>query len=144
MIFFSFPLHQNSQENYHKMEPKYEEGTRKKIATLLSVASATGHSCLVLSALGCGAFQNPPIHIALLFKEALDSPKFKRKFRKIVFAVYRKGAAASEANYAAFEEVFGQGKRDGDGERKEDGERGENVEEKENTESWSWWSCNIS
>ncbi len=32
-----------------------------------------GHDAIVLSAFGCGAFGNPPEHIATLFKEIIDT-----------------------------------------------------------------------
>ena len=49
---------------------------------------------LVLSAFGCGAFANPPAHIAKLFHQVMEEPGFKNAFRLIAFAIldgYRTG-----------------------------------------------------
>ena len=41
----------------------------------------------VLSAFGCGAFQNPPHHVARLFKEVFFEDEFRNRFRLVVFAI---------------------------------------------------------
>lgn len=56
------------------MAPEAEAELRLKIQTLLAACRDNGATRLVLSALGCGAFCNPPDHVAMLFKEALLSP----------------------------------------------------------------------
>lgn len=58
-----------------------EEGTRRKIDSVFAAALANGHDSLVLSALGCGAFGNPPTAIARLFKEACM--RYAHAFRRI-------------------------------------------------------------
>jgi uncharacterized protein (TIGR02452 family) len=59
-----------------------------KIATLLSAAQQNEHDAVVLSALGCGAFRNPPGHVAEIFAKALSTPPFAGAFRRIVFAIF--------------------------------------------------------
>ena len=60
---------------------------RHKIRLILQTAYEQGHTDLVLSAFGCGAYGNPPEQIAQLFKELLDS-EYKGYFREIVFAIF--------------------------------------------------------
>jgi hypothetical protein len=43
------------------------EPTKEKIRTILRIAGKYNHDCLVLGAFGCGAFANPPNHMAELF-----------------------------------------------------------------------------
>ena len=46
-----------------------------------------GHDSIVLGAFGCGAYGNPPNHIAQLFKEVITGD-FKGCFSHILFAIY--------------------------------------------------------
>ena len=63
------------------------EPFRNKIRSIFRIGLVHGHDSLVLGALGCGAFHNPPRHVARLFHEVMDEPEFKNKYRKIVFAI---------------------------------------------------------
>eukprot|EP01044_Picomonas_judraskeda_P030510 COSAG03_NODE_11005_length_617_cov_0.899614_1_plen_94_part_01 len=54
-----------------RLAPFAEADLRTKIHTLLTACKEQGATHLVLSALGCGAFRNPPDHVAELFREAL-------------------------------------------------------------------------
>lgn len=62
-------------------------GVKNKIRTILRIGLKHGHYSLVLGALGCGAFRNPPRHIARLFHEVMEENEFKGKFAKIIFAI---------------------------------------------------------
>ncbi|CAF1353937.1 unnamed protein product [Adineta steineri] len=64
---------------------RYMIGTRKKIETIFAIAQHHKHDCLVLSAFGCGAFRNPPKHIALIFKSVIE--QYAGFFKKIYFAI---------------------------------------------------------
>ena len=66
----------------HHVEP-----IKNKIRTIFRIGLLHGHDSLVLGALGCGAFRNPPRHVARLFHEVIDEPEFKDKYRRIVFAI---------------------------------------------------------
>ncbi len=66
----------------HLIEP-----TRRKMRTIFRIGLRHGHDTLVLGALGCGAFANPPRHIARLFHEVMNEEEFRNKYRLIVFAV---------------------------------------------------------
>ena len=65
----------------------------------------------MLSAFGCGAFRNPPQHMAELFRETLGEEEFSGVFRRIVFAILddhnAQGRHSPEGNYAPFAREFG-------------------------------------
>jgi len=61
--------------------------TKEKMRTILRIAGKYNHNALVLSALGCGAFCNPPEHIAMLFKEVFAEKEFSGRFALVVFAI---------------------------------------------------------
>ncbi|CAF1357620.1 unnamed protein product [Adineta steineri] len=75
------PIHKNEP----RLTTKYDVKTRKKIETLFAIAFKNGHDSLVLSALGCGAFRNPPEHMALIFKSIIL--QYAGFFKAIVFSV---------------------------------------------------------
>lgn len=63
------------------------EIVKNKIRTIFRIGLRHRHDSLILGAWGCGAFCNPPRHIAYLFHEVLEEKEFKNKYRKIVFAI---------------------------------------------------------
>ncbi|CAF4406760.1 unnamed protein product, partial [Adineta steineri] len=65
--------------------PLYAVGTRKKIENIFAIAYHHKHDSLVLSALGCGAFKNPPDHVAQLFLSVIE--QYAGFFKSFVFAV---------------------------------------------------------
>lgn len=70
--------------------------TREKIYAIFKTACLYGHDSLVLGALGCGAFHNPPEVIAQIFNDALRD--YKHCFKYICFAVY----SINDPNYDIF------------------------------------------
>ncbi|RUP47497.1 hypothetical protein BC936DRAFT_145674 [Jimgerdemannia flammicorona] len=78
--------------------------TRRKIEAIFAIALHKGHDCLLLSALGCGAFQNPPDHVAAIFLAVAQ--QYSRKFREIVFAVVEDHNSVTTANPAGNYEIF--------------------------------------
>lgn len=86
------------------------EGTKNKMRTILRIGLRHGHDSLVLGALGCGAFCNPPSHIARLFHEVFEEPEFKNKYRLICFAILDDHNAHRnhnpEGNFIPFEKEF--------------------------------------
>lgn len=60
--------------------------TKEKIRTIYRMAYENGHDTLVLGAIGCGAFSNPPRHIAELFMDVYEK-EFKGCFKYVGFAV---------------------------------------------------------
>lgn len=80
-----------------------------KIRAILRIAILNKHSKLVLGALGCGAYHNPPRHIARLFKEVLEEKEFKNSFSEICFAILEDGNSLKNqagGNIKPFKEVF--------------------------------------
>lgn len=89
----------------HHVEP-----IKNKIRTIFRIGLVHGHDSLVLGALGCGVFRNPPRHVARLFHEVIDEPEFKNKYRCIVFAILDDHNAHQshnpEGNYKPFADEF--------------------------------------
>ena len=85
--------------------------TLDKMRTIFRIGLMQGHDSLVLSAMGCGAFANPPAHIAKLFHQVIEEDEFKDKFRLIDFAIldgYRTGLHHNpEGNLKPFQREFG-------------------------------------
>ncbi len=79
--------------------------------TRLRIGMANFHDSLVLSAMGCGAFANPPAHIAKLFHQVIEEEEFKNAFKLIDFAIldgYRTGLRHNpEGNLKPFQREFG-------------------------------------
>ena len=90
--------------------------TKNKIRTIFRIALKHGHDSMVLGAFGCGAFCNPPAHIAVLFHEVMDEKEFKNHFQVITFAIIedhnsRKGHNP-EGNFVPFQREFHNHKND--------------------------------
>ena len=99
------------------IQPKIVEGRLRpadakrycvKVETILQAALANGNDSIVLSALGCGAFNGPPTHIAECFKDVLTK-KFPGEFKRVCFAILRlkddKRVIHNKA-FQGFENVF--------------------------------------
>lgn len=88
--------------------------TKEKIRTLFKVAKKHNHHSLILSAMGCGAFCNPPHQVATLFREVLQEIPYKSAFTKITFAITDDHNTYKwynpEGNYAPFAREFKSGK----------------------------------
>jgi len=89
------PCKPNSQEHADWLD--------RTIETYLSVAYNNGHDALVLSALGCGAYENDPKFVASRFARILGQPKWRGKFGSVCFAILGKGK-----NLDAFNVLNGQ------------------------------------
>jgi hypothetical protein len=88
----------------------YAERTRLKIRAILNMAVEHNHRCVVLGAFGCGAFANPPRHIAQLFHDELYSAQFRGCFSRVVFAIVDDGNTRKrhnpDGNLKPFQEQF--------------------------------------
>lgn len=84
--------------------------TLEKMRTIFRIGLSEGHDAIVLSAFGCGAFSNPPAHIAKLFHQVMEEVEFKNWFRLIDFAIldgYRTGLRHNpEGNLKPFQKEF--------------------------------------
>ena len=91
---------------------KVEAGMLRKIEAVLTTAVLHGHDAVVLSAFGCGAFRNPPLAVARLFKRALEKPAYAGRLRRVVFAIFNDhnsgGPRNPDGNVVPFEAVFGE------------------------------------
>lgn len=67
--------------------PELIEPVKNKMRTIFRIGLLHHHDSLVLGALGCGAFRNPPAHIARLFHEVMEEPEFKNKYKLLLFAI---------------------------------------------------------
>jgi len=64
------------------------EPAKEKIRTIFRIAGKYKHDSLVLGAFGCGAYANPPNHMAELFKEVFLEKEFINRFKVIVFSIF--------------------------------------------------------
>lgn len=93
------------------MLPAETAVTLEKMRTIFRIGALHGHDSLVLSAMGCGAFANPPAHIARLFHQVIGEEEFRGRFRLIDFAIldgYRTGLRHNpDGNLLPFQQEFG-------------------------------------
>ena len=89
----------------HLVEP-----IKNKIRTIFRIGLENEHDALVLGALGCGAFRNPPKHIARLFHEVIDEPEFANRYKLLLFAIIEdhnsRHSHNPEGNFKPFKEEF--------------------------------------
>ena len=85
-----------------------------KIRTIYRIALENGHDSIVGGAFGCGIFRLHCDEVAGLFRDVLNEPEFKNRFKKIVFAIYegkptsrRRDPIGRDGKYAPFYEIFG-------------------------------------
>ena len=57
-----------------------------KIRTIYQIAALNGHDSIVLGALGCGIFNNPPSEVSKIFYDILQK-EFKGYFKRVIFAI---------------------------------------------------------
>lgn len=89
-----------AKEGLLELTPEYAVLTYRKIRSLLLIAYRANCEVIVLSALGCGAFGNPPERIAHIFSELLQ--EFAGAFREVIFAIL------PGRNYDTFSQVLGE------------------------------------
>lgn len=89
-----------------KMPDAAKRITRNKIRSIFRVALFRGNDSLVLGAFGCGAFKNPPEEVASIFKEVLEDPEFRNRFRLVTFSIIE-DHNSNNANLNAFKKVLG-------------------------------------
>lgn len=88
-----------------RLRDDYAEKTRRKIRMIFFIARETGVRHIVVSAFGCGAFRNPPQHVAELFREVLDDG-FGGAFASVVFAILNDHNSPPGGNLAPFRRAF--------------------------------------
>jgi uncharacterized protein (TIGR02452 family) len=85
----------------NRIAAHYRNITRWRIRSLLNMAYENGHDTLILGALGCGAFRNPPRDIVDLFLEVIEK-EYPVCFKKIIFAITEDHKP--KGNFAVFKE----------------------------------------
>ncbi|KAI1178145.1 hypothetical protein F4777DRAFT_576203 [Nemania sp. FL0916] len=84
--------------------PADRQLTKTKMRLALRIAAREKHELLVLGALGCGAFRNPPSEIAHCWSEVLGEPEFRGGWwREIWFAVLD---TKNEGNFGVFSRIL--------------------------------------
>ncbi|RHJ86504.1 TIGR02452 family protein [Parabacteroides sp. AM08-6] len=90
--------------------PHLTEGVKNKMRTIFRIGLLMGHDALILGAAGCGAFRNPPVHIARLFHEVMEEEEFKDRYKLISFAILEDHNSGHEhnpeGNYMPFKMEF--------------------------------------
>jgi len=93
-----------------RLTPEYEARMKKRVLHMLGLCAARGHDAVVLSAFGCGAFRNPPRHVAQIFRDTIKEFHFHYQFRFIMFAIIDDHNARQShnpnGNFEPFYEVF--------------------------------------
>jgi hypothetical protein len=74
----------------------------RRIRAQLDTLQANGITHVVLSAFGCGAFKNPPLEVATIYRDILNESD--RGFKVVVFAIYR--PSYSSDNYSPFKHIL--------------------------------------
>jgi uncharacterized protein (TIGR02452 family) len=95
------PRLKSSEKEYARDEDK--QGMVERIRTILRVTVVEQKRNLVLGALGCGAFKNPPKAVANIFKDVLREPEFIGRFEGIWFSVIERSGSE---NYSVFKKVL--------------------------------------
>lgn len=86
-------------------DPQDREMMREKMRIILRTAIRNKHRQIVLGALGCGAFENPPYEVCRLWRDVLQEPEFSGGWwEDVVFAVLSKGKA--DNNFNEFHQVL--------------------------------------
>jgi uncharacterized protein (TIGR02452 family) len=79
--------------------------TKDKMRLCIRMAARKGHRSLVLGALGCGAFRNPPEEVAICWLEVLQEEEFGGGWWDAIwFAIYD---TRNEGNFEVFEKILG-------------------------------------
>lgn len=76
---------------------------REKIESIFTIAITRGHDSLILGALGCGVYHNPPSIVADIFREF--TIKYQQYFRRIIYAILSDGTTIGD-NYKIFLSTF--------------------------------------
>jgi uncharacterized protein (TIGR02452 family) len=101
-------------ENDGKMSKSMVYLTKDKIRAIFRIAILNKHSKLILTAFGCGAYNNPASHVAEIFKEVIDEEEFKHSFEEIAFCILDDHNSIrpdnKEGNYKPFVNIFGEKK----------------------------------
>jgi|SRR5271157_448931 len=109
LSFVAAPAYNHPRLIGGRLTEDYAARTKEKIRGILNTGVYFRHDAIVLSALGCGAFANPPEHMAELFKEVITL-QFQYRYKKIAFAIVDDHNAGRkhnpDGNFAPFARTF--------------------------------------
>ena len=90
------------RERYRRSRDR--DTMKEKLRVVLRIAAMTRHRVLVLGALGCGAFGNPNVEVALCWKEVFEEKEFVGGWwESVVFAVMEEGGRTDgDGNFGIF------------------------------------------
>ncbi|KAG2382947.1 hypothetical protein C9374_004914 [Naegleria lovaniensis] len=92
-------------QSRQKLHESLIENVKNKMRLMFAMAIENGVTTVILSAWGCGAYENPPSHIASLFNSVIK--EYDGAFEDIVFAIYNDhNAKSTDGNIVPFERVF--------------------------------------
>ncbi|KAJ6028423.1 hypothetical protein N7540_003999 [Penicillium herquei] len=98
----SSPFYRGQNEKFERERDRHL--TKSKMRLVLRIAAINKHQMLVLGALGCGIYGNPPAEIAHCWLEVLEEPEFHGNWwRDVCFAVHD---PKNEGNFKIFEEIL--------------------------------------
>lgn len=83
------------------LSPKQFAGVHTKINAILCAAANAGADTVVLGALGCGAFANPPDQVSMIFERILH--RFAGVFEYVYFAIL---AAPTDVKLSTFQQTL--------------------------------------
>lgn len=66
----------------------YMQGNEANIRNMMRMLGFQGERTLILGALGCGAFGNPPEIMAEIFHRVLSEPEFQGRFESVMFPIF--------------------------------------------------------
>lgn len=85
----------------HKLQDRESSILRNKIKTILNIAIENNLYNIVLGAIGCGAYNNPPSEIAEIFFDIIFKDRYyKNAFEHIYFAIL------GNENFQIFQQTF--------------------------------------
>jgi len=100
------PQTKRNQEGFETYaNPSEKEHMLNIIRTILQSCVQNGSRNIVLGAIGCGQYKNPPIDVALLFRQALS--EYGGYFHNVVFALRNNGKPYGVGNYETFRKILG-------------------------------------
>lgn len=95
-----------NQQGERRLTEENEIIIKNKITTLFRVAKLNRQYNLVLTAWGCGAYNNPPKHIAEIFKSIISLNEFWGYFKNIIFAISKPSNGKENTSFKTFLQVF--------------------------------------
>ena len=102
-VFPFFELRSAAVDMRGASQKSYDDAElRKRIAAQLDTCMAAGVRHVVLSAFGCGAFQNPSPIVAEVYKQ--EVLKRKEHFDVVAFAIFHAGYGPD--NFGVFRDIF--------------------------------------